>query len=218
MKTGLGLRTDADLARHLGIRSSTLANWRSRESLNYDTVFANREDLDLHWLLTGEGEMRRGATLAAVVAPVVADDVDDEGALPRLRIPIYMNGLSAGTGRGIEPSSELVEYGEVIEAWLRHELRIDPRLAFVARVWGDSMSPLINEADFVIGVREETLYAEGIYAVVYNGDLLVKHVQQEGARVMLISENSRYRRREVDPSQDGFYVLGRVLRRVTRFY
>lgn len=49
----LGLSSDAQLAEALGISASTLSNWRRRNTLDYDNVFANCEDADLNWLLRG---------------------------------------------------------------------------------------------------------------------------------------------------------------------
>ncbi len=57
IKEGLNLTSDTELANLLGINKSTLANWYSRNTMDYDLVFSICEHLNLNWILTGEGEM-----------------------------------------------------------------------------------------------------------------------------------------------------------------
>lgn len=51
--------SDAGLARFLGISPATLSNWKARGSIDYDLVFSKCEEINLDWLLTGQGNMRR---------------------------------------------------------------------------------------------------------------------------------------------------------------
>jgi hypothetical protein len=45
--------TDAELANFLGINTSTLSNWYSRNSLDFDVLFSKCEDLPIEWLIMG---------------------------------------------------------------------------------------------------------------------------------------------------------------------
>lgn len=47
------LKNNAALARFLGISSSTLANWYSRNSLDYDLILSKCEGIDINWLISG---------------------------------------------------------------------------------------------------------------------------------------------------------------------
>ncbi len=57
LKKGLAIKTDSALAKHLGVKPNTISAWKSRDSINYDLIFAKCDDLRKDWLLTGEGEM-----------------------------------------------------------------------------------------------------------------------------------------------------------------
>lgn len=59
LKLAKNLKNDAELARFLDLRPSTISGWTSRNSIDYDLVFSKCDDVNLHWLLTGEGERGR---------------------------------------------------------------------------------------------------------------------------------------------------------------
>lgn len=51
----------AEFAKKLGITAQCLYSWSSRNTLDYDVIFAKCEGLSAKWLLTGEGEMLENA-------------------------------------------------------------------------------------------------------------------------------------------------------------
>lgn len=59
LKEALNITKDTDLACLLGISKSTLSNWVSRNSIDYDKVFSLCEHISIDWLLTGQGNMLR---------------------------------------------------------------------------------------------------------------------------------------------------------------
>lgn len=44
-------------AKLIGVAPSTISSWLSRDTIDYDLLFAKCENLSSDWLLTGEGEM-----------------------------------------------------------------------------------------------------------------------------------------------------------------
>lgn len=44
-------------AKQIGVAPSTISSWLSRDTLDYDLLFAKCENLSSEWLLTGKGEM-----------------------------------------------------------------------------------------------------------------------------------------------------------------
>ena len=44
-------------AKLIGVAPSTISSWLSRDTLDYDLLFAKCENLSSEWLLTGRGEM-----------------------------------------------------------------------------------------------------------------------------------------------------------------
>lgn len=46
-------------AKLIGVAPSTISSWLSRDTIDYDLLFAKCENLSSDWLLTGEGKMLR---------------------------------------------------------------------------------------------------------------------------------------------------------------
>ena len=61
LKKALNVRTDTDLAKYLGVKQNTISTWKSRNSFDYKLIFSicDENNIDIDWLLTGEGEMFR---------------------------------------------------------------------------------------------------------------------------------------------------------------
>lgn len=51
----------SNFAQKIGITPQNLSIWISRNTLDYDILFTNCENLSAKWLLTGEGEMLENA-------------------------------------------------------------------------------------------------------------------------------------------------------------
>ena len=47
-------KTDADLARKLGISRSSIANWKSRERVDYSLIFKTFDHSDFNYLIKGD--------------------------------------------------------------------------------------------------------------------------------------------------------------------
>ncbi len=58
-KDAKNIKKDLDLASHLGINQSTLANWKHRNSIDFDILFSFCDNISLDWLIFGIGEMLR---------------------------------------------------------------------------------------------------------------------------------------------------------------
>lgn len=58
-KDAKNIKKDLDLASHLGINQSTLANWKHRNSIDFDILFSFCDNISLDWLIFGIGEMFR---------------------------------------------------------------------------------------------------------------------------------------------------------------
>lgn len=152
----------------------------------------------------------------SVIAPPSQERVVYEG-LPEdvLRIPIY--DLSAGGG--LEPNGELVESrGDTVRRWLREEVGINPDDAFLARVMGDSMVPVLYPGDLALGLLGDEYRGEGVYALWFEDEFYVKTVERRGStKVRLLSKNPDYEPIFVHEG-DKIRLLGRVLRRFTGLY
>lgn len=59
IKSHYKFKKDSHFADFLGIAPTTLSSWHSRNSFDYELVYAKCGDIDGNWLLTGEGPMLR---------------------------------------------------------------------------------------------------------------------------------------------------------------
>lgn len=84
MKSAAGLRSDTDLAKALDITPQAISNFKNKGEVPSDLViqFAVKYKVSVDWLLTGEGEIKRGekaerpltaAEPAAIYGPRDAD-------------------------------------------------------------------------------------------------------------------------------------------------
>jgi transcriptional regulator with XRE-family HTH domain len=67
LMTVFAVDSDSELARKLDVNRQTLGSWRSRQSIPYALCVnvSEAEGVSLDWLLTGEGTMLRGVSVAA---------------------------------------------------------------------------------------------------------------------------------------------------------
>lgn len=80
---------------------------------------------------------------------------------------------------------------------------------------GDSMEPIISEGDLVfIDIKDQSCNRDGIYFLFLDGQYFIKRVQRSfGQRLILISENQKYRDIELSPdAQIEFHTIGRVIK------
>ena len=56
LKQTLNITTDVELANTLGIKKTTLSNWKARNSIDYNLVFSICEFINIDWLVFGRGE------------------------------------------------------------------------------------------------------------------------------------------------------------------
>lgn len=56
LKLELKIDNDTKLANYLGINQSTLATWKKNNSFDVYRVFNKLQNININWLLTGEGE------------------------------------------------------------------------------------------------------------------------------------------------------------------
>lgn len=78
LMTVFAVDSDSELARKLDVNRQTLGSWRSRQSIPYALCVnvSEAEGVSLDWLLTGEGAMLRGGSVAHTVSPVTSPQED----------------------------------------------------------------------------------------------------------------------------------------------
>jgi hypothetical protein len=55
LKSALNFSKDIELATFLGVSTQGISSWRSRNTIDYDLIFAKCGQIDLNWLIKGVG-------------------------------------------------------------------------------------------------------------------------------------------------------------------
>lgn len=152
LKEVYNIQKDIDLANLLGISKSTLSNWVSRDSLDYDRVFSKCEHINIDWLLTGRGSMlREERQPEAKQEPLVTTNADI------INIPIVDISVAAGSGY-INP-----DYIEEVDSIAMPSSMIkDGKKYLCVRVKGQSMVPSILDGGYLIIRRMERYEWESV--------------------------------------------------------
>lgn len=173
--------SQSDFARAVGARPQTVCLWTSGKSKPngyFVTAICERFGVTPSSIASGHAQRTRSVPVGGNVV-----------AIPRLDV-------SASCGRGVMNSTEqMVSLIYVSRKWLLTKCPyLNLRNLEIITASGDSMSPTIKNLDFLFIDRSETnIRTDGIYAIVYAGEVFVKRVQkQPNGGLLLISDNSRY--------------------------
>ena len=212
--------SQADFAVKFGIPQSTYAKYEKADrSIPYELMKQlGQIGINIHWLVTGEGNMLLSDTTPVSYTPVQKDDeyitatgktypvsIPDGG----LSIPILASKVSAGSGEEWLPINfRDDERLPVIERFIRPYKR---ELIFAAEVRGDSMTGIqLFDGDMVIAVKGYT-EGEGIFVLTIDDEVYVKRLQWNPVtkKISVMSENDRYAPFEVEPER--ITILGKVI-------
>jgi len=215
----------------LGIPQTTYANYESNKAKVPDEIkqsLASGFNINLHWLITGDGPMHYKES-KEVVADVVEESEAGYSPVPlrtgrlisqsgrieaievgrgELLLPILNQRLSAGPGQEWLVSDFSDERLPILSRFIKPYKKED---VFAAPVSGDSMTGVqLFDGDIVFFVRGET-QGDGIYVIAVDGEVYVKRVEVDpfDRKLIIKSENDRYQPRIVEP--DRVVMMGKVI-------
>ncbi|WP_056030917.1 S24 family peptidase [Loktanella sp. 3ANDIMAR09] len=130
-------------------------------------------------------------------------------------VPIAKFTVSASAGGGaIVPNEDQVGQYAFSSRWIKRR-GLKPDSLAIITVTGDSMEPKLRDNDLILVDRDQRDPSDGrVYVVRIGDELLVKHIQRTGARVIdLISTNPIYPARTIDlaAESDSVQIIGRVV-------
>lgn len=174
------LKGNAELARFLGVAPNTITNWYGRKTFDIDVIYTKCVDIDMNWLLTGEGNMLRTESEKEEKLPSVNQTY--EGS-PYFNVD-FIGGFDVIVNNQTRNPDFYINY---------------PPYNQEGVVWcnltGHSMEPEISNGD-IIALREVTtpiqyLPAGEIYGIVTEEYRTVKRVRlsQKEGYVRLIPSN-----------------------------
>lgn len=222
IKNFYNFETDVELANFLGISRSTLSNWYTRNSLDYDLIFSKCEQIDKNWLLAEKEEVYTSTTtkegeesainltqktnkeyinenLISVASEPLISSYNlekDYFNIAKQQIPLYEIEASAGLNLLFANQSNQmpVDYISVPNA---------PKCDGALFVRGDSMYPLLKSGDIVCykhikDIQNNIRFGEIYLLYINDGDdeyLTLKYIQESDKGeeyIKLVSENRHH--------------------------
>ncbi len=184
IKEAYSLKSNAKLAAFLGIPPTTLSSWYSRNSFDLDLIYEKCVDIDLNWLLTGEGSMFRKESEKENIPVAHPSDSPTEG------IPLIPISAMAGAFTGEQTVLEYECERFVVPTFKGAE--------FLISVKGSSMYPKYNSGDIVACKRlpmDDIFFQwNKVYVLDTDQGPLIKRVKpgSDKEHVLIVSDNERY--------------------------
>lgn len=181
-------------------------------------AIAQTAGVNIEWLTTGAGPMKKGETLLAPVEPAVFTITNLEGRQvefrpsPDLRhIPVLTIEAACGEGTVI-PSEAIKAVFSATDAWFRRELGANPENLVLIQARGDSMADTIMPEEMVFVDRSCVVEpCDGIWVFRNEEALFIKRLQFfPGRKVEVTSDNPRYKPYTM-PITESFALLGQVI-------
>lgn len=137
------------------------------------------------------------------------------GEKPVFRVD--MLDISASAGNGFIQGSDVIDVIRSIEYNNERAIALfggrAPDTVKVINVRGDSMAETIEPGDLIfVDVSVNEFDGDGIYVFGFDEKVYVKRLQMIPDKILVISDNPRYREWQVDKSnEERFYVYGKVM-------
>jgi len=183
----------SEFARSIDATPQSVYQWvtgRNLPSSKFITAICERYNVSPQVLMSGGGK-------SGFVQSTVELE-DGTIAIPRFN-------ACGSCGSGVSNDNEqMIGLVRVSLAWLQAKCpTIRAKHLEVITAVGDSMMPTIRNLDFLFIDRSENeVHGDGIYAVIYGGEVYVKRIQrQPDGSLLLISDNSRYPPILIPPDQ-----------------
>jgi len=195
---GLSLK---DFSSKTGIPYPTLQHYlsgRSEPGAENLQKIVIQFDVNINWLLTGEGEPFLNKHKEPEKPIVITSNEEKPDYDDFVFIPMVAGKISAGGG--LIPDNTIELRLAFRKDWVKRHG--NPRHMSLIRVSGDSMEPTLYSGDIVL-VDHNKNYIDpngGIYAIALDDSILIKRLQviYPSKQVRVISDNPKYEKLEVD--------------------
>lgn len=225
-RIGRGYKTAAEaIARHGWKASTYAAHENGQNGIKPDAAmdYARAFKVDAAWILTGIGkglteegrEFNGRGESKGLTTP--RREIIEVGGSELVRIPVY--DIRAAAGFGAENYDETpIDYFPIAIQMLRAITDAPPEMIGILQIMGDSMYSTLKDRDLAwVDLRRRKFAREGIYAMNFEGETIVKRVQQnlETGAVTLISDNPLYKPQTIKHA-DRLHVQGQIFWSLSR--
>ena len=195
LKEAYNIQKDTELATLLGVSKSTLSNWSSRNTIDYDKVFSLCEHINIDWLLTGRGSMLKSETKPLMGDKDSSKEEDDRPVAihtdnPKEGIPLIPINAMAGAMMG---EQTVMEY-----ECERYVVPLFKGAEFLIPVKGSSMYPKYSSGDIVackrIPMTDIFFQWNKVYVLDTNQGALIKRIKKgsDAEHILIVSDNKDY--------------------------
>jgi phage repressor protein C with HTH and peptisase S24 domain len=201
----LGL-TKSDLWKGVGVSSGAVTHWLNGGKLSGENLIKVSKLLRVNpvWLETGKGSKHGDERKPE---EITVDDDSDYVGIKRVDLKI-----SAGV------SGYAIEYfdGERSPIFFRKDWleknNYEASKLFAIPVTGESMIPSLYPEDMIVANGMDTAPLDGeVYAVNYDGELVIKRMHREQGAWYLSSDNADKRRFPNKVCHESCFIIGRVI-------
>lgn len=220
VKIALDIGTDTDLATYLGVHSSTISTWKSRNSLDYESILAicHKFDLDYSWILYGISSREGGKSTKIDVSlnkKLEETYVNEDQKIYSTEFsPVeYYPQAYASAGHGLVAEEKAPLYLSFRKYFISNTLNASAKDLVVLRVKGDSMEPEIMSDDDILVDRSRNKPRFGPAYLIRLDDVLhCKLIQTFGEeRWRIMSKNPSYESFDINPKTDPIEIIGEVV-------
>lgn len=199
--------TQEQLGELLSLTKSNISAW---ENARHEPSFGQLRTIAAitgYPLLETEGDHHRERQDGIESGPIGLDDNDE---FPSIRLVRFK--LAAGvSGFAIEYLNEDAAPIVFRRSWYRSR-NLDPEKLYAVRVAGASMEPGLWEGDVVVVDTADTNPADGrVFAVNYEGELVVKRMSRDAGEWWLQSDNPDRTRYPRKACHDAVQVVGAIV-------
>ncbi len=230
----------AEFARRVGVKAPTVTDWESGgiKNLSAENLISisTVTGFNPKWLQTGTGPMRP----ASHVGPAIpADRPIPSSFRSETKAPLPPTGLE--TPQAIEIEADHPDYAHIRRARIRLSAGVTgyaiewdngfdsptiyrrdwlaarglkPDRLIVMRVSGSSMEPGLHDGDSIVVNLDDTHPKDGkVFAIDYEGELVVKRLRRDQGLWFLASDNADKRWYPDKTLSEGVSLIGRVIQK-----
>ena len=208
-----GKTSQAGLARFVGVKPPSVNGWFTGKTQSLEGANLMKASryygVRPEWL--GEGKLPMFSTSTEAHGPRPVDILNnpDFPAIPLVKFKISA-GVSGYEVGYLEPGNEPIAFRL---DWFRSR-GYDPARLYAIRVSGQSMETSLFEGDIVVVNTAATAPVDGeVFALNYDGEIVVKRTIRTAGTWMLASDNPDKRRYPDKPVHESVFVIGRIVHR-----
>ncbi|CCN85494.1 Putative Peptidase S24 LexA-like protein [Vibrio nigripulchritudo SFn27] len=185
LKKLTGTATIVDMAKVLGVATSTARGWKVREKVPESVMLKARQISQ------------------------------KKSAIPSGYMEIDYFDVEVSAGNGVlVPQEEQSNAIVFSERFICNEIGVNPKNIFLMPVKGDSMFPTLKNQSIIMVNKIDQLIEDGIYVFRYDGQLRVKRLQFSKSGIAVVSDNPAYQTWELNRdelAQADFEIIGEVV-------